>query len=258
MGDAGASTAGSKPTLSVVIPALNEEANIEAAVRQTVAAMGDRFSDYELLLFDDGSTDRTGEIMNALAVADPHIRVTRNPRPHNLGGVYRQGVELARMEYLLMVPGDNENPARALQAPFDAIGQADIVIPYPTNSAVRGLPRHLASRAYVGLLNRLFGLHVRYFNGTVIHRAENLKAIRIETPSFAYQTEILLKLLCARKTYVEVPIEIEPPKPGRRSRAFRWKNLVEVGKTVGRLFVDLRVGGRGARVAQNQGVGRVA
>ncbi len=49
-----------KPTISFVIPALNEEANIANAVREAVAALGDRFRDYELLLFDDGSTDRTG------------------------------------------------------------------------------------------------------------------------------------------------------------------------------------------------------
>jgi glycosyltransferase involved in cell wall biosynthesis len=141
-----------RPTISFVVPALNEEANIADAVREAVASMGDRFSDYELLLFDDGSTDRTGAIMDKLAAADPrHIRVTHNPSPRNLGGVYKQGIALARMDYLLMVPGDNENPGHALQAPFDAIGRADIVLPYPVNSQVRGSARHLVSRTYVGL-----------------------------------------------------------------------------------------------------------
>jgi glycosyltransferase involved in cell wall biosynthesis len=231
-----------RPTISFVIPALNEEANIAAAVREALAAMGDRFSDYELLLFDDGSTDRTGAIMDELAAADPrHIRVTHNPSPRNLGGVYKQGIELARMDYLLMVPGDNENPGHALQAPFDAIGRADIVLPYPVNSQVRGSARHLVSRTYVGLLNHLFGLRVRYYNGTVIHRTANLKGLPIKTSSFAYQAEILIKLLCAGKSFVEVPIRIDPPKEGRRSRAFRWKNVVQVGRTVGDLFLDVRV-----------------
>src|SRR5712691_5510376 len=151
-----------KPTISFVIPALNEEANIADAVREAAAAMGDRFRDYELLLFDDGSTDRTGAIMDDLAAADPaHVRVTHNPTSRNLGGVYKQGIALARMDYILMVPGDNENPGHALQAPFDAIGGADIVLPYPVNSAVRGFARNTVSRIYVGLLNRLFGLRVR-------------------------------------------------------------------------------------------------
>jgi glycosyltransferase involved in cell wall biosynthesis len=231
-----------KPTISIVIPALNEEANIAAAVREAVAALGDRFADYELLLFDDGSTDGTGAIMDRMAAADPrHVRVTHNASPRNLGGVYKQGIALARMEYLLMVPGDNENPGHALQAPFDAIGRADIVLPYPVNSAVRGLVRHAVSCAYVALLNGLFGLRVRYYNGTVIHRTANLKGLSVKTSSFAYQAEILIKLLCAGKSFVEVPIRIEPPKEGRRSRAFRWKNMVQVGRTLGDLFLDLRV-----------------
>ena len=232
----------SKPTVSFVVPALNEEANIADAVREAVAAMRDRFGDYELLLFDDGSTDRTGAIMDQLAADDPrHVRVTHNPSPRNLGGVYKQGIELARMDYILMVPGDNENPGHALQAPFDAIGRAEIVLPYPVNSAVRGSARHLVSRTYVGLLNRLFGLRVRYYNGTVIHRTANLKGLSIKTSSFAYQAEILIKLLCAGKSFVEVPIQIDPPKEGRRSRAFRWKNMVQVGRTLGDLFLDIRI-----------------
>ncbi len=231
-----------KPTISVVVPALNEEASIADAVREAVASMRDRFGDYELLLFDDGSTDRTGAIMEELAAADPrHIRVIHNATPRNLGGVYKQGIERARMEYLVMVPGDNENPGAAMQAPFDAIGRADIVLPYPVNSAVRGFGRHLVSQLYLGLLNHLFGLHIRYYNGTVIHRTANLKGLSIKTSSFAYQAEILIKLLCAGKSFVEVPIEIEPPKVGRRSRAFRWKNVVEVGRTLGALFVDIRM-----------------
>jgi dolichol-phosphate mannosyltransferase len=231
-----------KPTISFVIPALNEEANIANAAREAVAALGDRFRDYELLLFDDGSTDRTGAIMDELAVTDAaHVRVTHNPAPRNLGGVYKQGIALARMDYILMVPGDNENPGHALQAPFDAIGRADIVLPYPVNSDVRGFARHTVSRIYVGLLNRLFGLRVRYYNGTVIHRTANLKGLAIETSSFAYQAEILIKLLCAGKTFVEVPIRIDPPRAGRRSRAFRWKNMVEVGRTLADLFMEIRV-----------------
>jgi hypothetical protein len=180
--------------------------------------------------------------MEELAVADPrHIQVIHNATPRNLGGVYKQGIERARMEYLVMVPGDNENPGAAMQAPFDAIGRADIILPYPVNSAVRGFGRHLVSRVYVGLLNRLFGLHIRYYNGTVIHRTANLKGLSIKTSSFAYQAEILVKLLCAGKSFVEVSIEIEPPKVCRRSRAFRWKNVVEVGRTLAALFVDIRM-----------------
>ena len=49
------------------------------------------------------------------------------------------------------------------------------------------------------------------------------------------------KFVSAGKSFVEVPIRIDPPKEGRRSRAFRWKNMVQVGRTLGDLFMDIRV-----------------
>jgi hypothetical protein len=49
------------------------------------------------------------------------------------------------------------------------------------------------------------------------------------------------KFVCAGKSFVEVAIRIDPPREGRRSRAFRWKNLVQVGRTLGHLFMGIRV-----------------
>jgi dolichol-phosphate mannosyltransferase len=237
-----------KPTLSVIIPALNEEANIADAVREATRALGERFSDYELLLFDDGSTDRTGEIMDALALEDPHVRVFHHDRPRNLGGVYKHGIEVARFEYVIMVPGDNENPGSALQAPFDALGRADMVLPFPTNLRARPFVRRIGSVGYTTLVNVLFGGRARYYNGTVIHRLDNLRSIEVRTNSFAYQTEILVKLLRRGKTFVEVGIEIEP-RGGRRSQALRVKNLVAVLEALGALWFDVHVRERFARPA---------
>ncbi|HZV01573.1 MAG TPA: glycosyltransferase family 2 protein [Planctomycetota bacterium] len=237
--------AASRPTLSVVIPALNEERHVADAVRDVTFAIGERFADWELLLFDDGSTDRTGAIMDALAAVNPRVRVTHNPHPRNLGGVYKQGIALARFEYLLMVPGDNENPWHALIAPFDALGLADIVVPYNKGSN-RGWFRNLVSRSYTTLVNALFGLRLAYYNGTVIHRTENLKNLTVQTDSFAYQTEILIKLLRAGKSRVEVPVRIES-RAGRRTKAFRWKNLVGVARALWGLVEEVYFSPRATR-----------
>jgi glycosyltransferase involved in cell wall biosynthesis len=229
---------GRRPSISVVVPALNEEAHIEDAVRETVKALGDRFESYELLLIDDGSTDRTGEIMDRLAAGDPqHLRVAHNPSPRNLGGVYKQGIPLARYEYYMFVPGDNENPSSALKAPFDALGKAEIIVPYVPDPKRSRLRRFL-SRGYTTLMNTLFRLRVRYYNGTVIHRTANLKDLHISTSSFAYQSEILVKLLRAGKSYVEVPVEIAQ-QTQRKSKALRLKNVTSVLKAVMALFREI-------------------
>jgi glycosyltransferase involved in cell wall biosynthesis len=226
-------------SLSVIVPALNEERHLEAAVAEVVRAVEGRFDDWEILLFDDGSTDATGAIADRLAAKNPRVVVTHNARPRNLGGVYKQGVAMARCEYLVMIPGDNENPASAMTPVFDAIGRAEIVIPYPDNENARSRARVLISKSYVRILNRLFDLDIPYYNGTVVHRTERLKALAIDTDSFAYQSEILLKLLRSGATWVGVPVRIEP-KPGRRSKALRPSNVAGVGLALVRLFVELR------------------
>jgi dolichol-phosphate mannosyltransferase len=230
-----------KPTLSVIIPALNEEANIAAAVAEVIRVVNNRFADYELLLFDDGSRDRTGEIMDRLAAQNHRIRVTHNPQPRNLGGVYKQGVALAKLDCILMVPGDNENPGDALVPVLDALGKADIVIPYTTNMQVRPWNRRVCSRAYTTLINLLFGHSLRYYNGTSICRTSDLRSIRIRTDSFAYQSEVLLKLLSQGRSYVEVGIQITPPV-GSASKALRLRNVISVLKAVLQLFSEIRFG----------------
>jgi glycosyltransferase involved in cell wall biosynthesis len=227
-----------KPTLSVIVPALNEEQNIAAAVEEVIKAIDDRFADYELLLFNDGSRDRTGEIMEQLAAANPRLRVTHNPQPRNLGGVYKQGIAMARFDYIIMAPGDNENPSVALIPAFEAIGKADIVLPYPANPQARSLARRFVSRGYTLLLNLLFFHWVKYYNGTVINRTADLRSITINTNSFAYQSEVLLKLLKAGRTYYEVGIDIQP-KPGRRSNALKLRNQIAVYRALCQLFVEV-------------------
>jgi len=152
---------------------------------------------------------------------------------------------MASFEYFVMMPGDNENPSSAMLPAFDAIGSADIVVPYVKREG-RALPRRIASRAYVALMNTVFGLNLRYYNGTCIQRTANLRDIYIETDSFAYQAEILVKLLRQGKTFVEVPIEL-PPAGGGQSKAFRAKNVYGVLRSVVRLGIAVRTGARDKR-----------
>ena len=231
-----------KPTMTIVIPALNEEANISAAVQEVLRVVEPRCSEYEILLFNDGSTDRTGSIMEDLARANPKVRVFHNPSPRNTGAVFSQGVEQARYEYIMMVPGDNENPAQALIAPIEAVGKADLVIAYTVNPEVRPLARRIISRAYTTLLNLLFGLRLRYYNGTSIYRTKDLRRIRIGTHSFGHLAERLIKLIKSGSSYWEVGVPIAAPR-GRQSKAFRLKNLIGVGQTILRLFYEVQLRG---------------
>lgn len=227
--------------VSVIIPALNEQENIEAAVASAHEALAGRVEDYELLLFDDGSTDQTGAIMERIASTDSKVRVTHHERPRNLGGVYKHGIALARYEYIFLVPGDNENPTSAIIPVVDLIGRADIIVPYAMNQHDRPLHRRIGSRGYTFLMNHLFGIGLKYFNGTVIHRTDLLRTIPIHTDSFGYQAEILVKTLRAGASFHEVGIRIDAKPASRKSNALTKKNLMAVGQSLGDLFLEVHL-----------------
>jgi glycosyltransferase involved in cell wall biosynthesis len=227
-------------TVSIIIPALNEEGNLADAVGTVLGAIGSRFADYELLIFDDGSTDRTGVIADELAAGNQHIRVIHNPRNMGFGDNYNRGVELARMEYVTMFPGDNEIPGEAIRTILNVVGEADIVVPYISTPAVRSGSRQAISATFVALVNVLFGLRLRYFNGPCVHRRSLLQSIPMRTHGFAYMAAILVRLIRSGCSYVEVPMPLQARQHGR-SKAFKLKNIVSVLRTLGELFWEVRV-----------------
>ena len=234
-----------KPTISVIVPALNEEDNIEPAVNEVISALDGRFSDYELLVFDDGSTDNTGAIIDRLAANDKNVRAIHNENNMGLGYSYKKGVQLAKNDYIVMFPGDNQILKDSMTRIFDMIGRADIVIPYIENYRVRPLSRQLISKSFTTVMNLLFRLNLHYYNGTVIHKREIIQPMPIDTDGFAYQAEILTKLIKSGHGYVEVGVPICERACGF-SKAFYLKNIGRVCWSIVSLFWEFQFKGRGA------------
>ena len=91
------------PKVTVFIPVYNRERYVGAAIDSIFAQS---FSDYELLLIDDGSTDRSLEVMRAYT-ADPRLRVVCNERNLGIPRTRNKGLQLARGEYIAMLDSDD-------------------------------------------------------------------------------------------------------------------------------------------------------
>ncbi len=226
-----------KYTLSIIIPAYNEEENIRAAtksVTDAVAMNESKIIDYEVLIFDDGSKDKTGEIADSLARENFKINVIHNQPNKGFGYNFKKGVEMAKMEYTVLVPGDNEIWSESIRNIFARIGDADIIAAYHTNLEVRPLVRRILSRLYDLSLNFLFGLNLLYYNGPNIIRTEMLKRYLPSTVGFAYMTEIMVKLLKWQKlSYIHIGMKV---RPTRHTQIFKFKNIISVFTTIIRLF----------------------
>lgn len=157
--------------LSIFFPMWNEEAYIERAVGyareacQDLLAKGD-ILDYELIVVDDASTDRTPEIADAMAAADPHVRVVHHPVNRKLGGSMKTGFASATGDVVLYsdadLPFDMAEVAHALR--LLKYYEADVVSAYRHDRTGEGALRAVYTFFYNVLIRRLFGVRMRDIN----------------------------------------------------------------------------------------------
>lgn len=100
-------------SISVFIPALNEDRNLEPTVARLIEALAVTVEDYEIIIIDDGSSDATGAIADRLAAENSVIRVLHNPRNMGLGYCFVQAYREARKNFFVYIPGDNTWPYRS-------------------------------------------------------------------------------------------------------------------------------------------------
>ena len=157
--------------LSVFYPMWNEEDYIERAMRfgkracEDLVESGD-IADYELIIIDDKSTDRTPQIADAMAAADPRVRVIHHERNRKLGGSMKTGFAAATGDLVLYtdadLPFDMEELPRAVRLLRDY--EVDIISAYRFDRTGEGSLRAVYTWVYNGLIKALFGVKVRDIN----------------------------------------------------------------------------------------------
>jgi NAD(P)-dependent dehydrogenase (short-subunit alcohol dehydrogenase family) len=227
-------------SVSVLVPALNEENNLKPTVARLIEALTVTVEDYEIIVVNDGSRDGTGAIADSLAADNPAVRVLHNPRNMGLGYCYAQGYREARKNFFVYIPGDNTWPYRSFVELFGNLGRADIVTSYAINPGVRPFVRRVISRLYTKVLNLLFGCHLNYFNGLTIYPVDFLCRDPATTFGFGFQAEVLLKAINLGLSYIEVGLPIDERTAGG-SKAVTFGNIASVLSTLLRVFTDLRV-----------------
>lgn len=231
---------GTEPTVTVIVAALNEERGLEATVRTVLGVVPRWFADWEILIVDDGSTDATGEIADRLAATAERVTAVHHPRPSCLGGVFQAGLRRARMAHVILLNGKDDTPAEALDRILSLRGRADLIIPVQANGHERPLARRLLSRGFVSLLNAASGLELRYYNHSVLHRAELLRSIELRTRSYGFQAEAIVKLLRRGASYLEVEVD-DRFDAQRATRASSWSNVSGIARLLLGTFYDVRV-----------------
>lgn len=151
--------------LSVILPAFNEEANVEQVVRSCVAYLEARMPDYEILVVNDGSRDRTGEILDQLAGTFTRLRPLHHAQNRGYGAALRTGFDAAVKRFVFYMDGDGQFDIRDLDLLLPLVTDEEHIVTGYRIERQDPFVRRLNAKLFGGWLVRiLLNVRVRDLN----------------------------------------------------------------------------------------------
>lgn len=217
--------------VSILVAAFNEERDLQGAVSAILDAAHRVLEDFEILIVDDGSSDRTGEIADRMSREDRRIRAFHHPRNRGLRAVYATALAEARMDYFIFLAGDNEIHPDSIRDILDATGSADIVIPFHGNPAARPWHRRLMTFVCTTALNALLGNRLRYYQGPNIYPTALARALPRTTKGFFFLAQMTAHAIRLGYTFRHVGL-IHQERAHGTSKAVSLRNIRRALRTI--------------------------
>ena len=216
-------------TISIVIPSHNEEMNIRPLVERILTLYGEYI--HEIIPVNDGSTDRTAEVMRQLAAEDDRIKPLHRVPPNGVGLAIRDGLAAATGRYVLTMDCDFQHLLPEFRDLFDRAAEGyDVVIGsrFSRHSVLLNYPflKIFANRAFHAIAVVLFGRRIRdVTNNLKIMRREVVQDLRLRQRGFAVNAETGLQPLVLGYNVEQVPISWINRTPGMGVSSFRLANV---------------------------------
>ena len=234
--------AGSLHSLSIVLPAYNEEAVIGATLEHVLNALGvkdgpvERVKDFEVIVVNDGSTDRTGAILSAIMETESRVRVVTHAHNQGYGSALVDGFDAATKELTFFMDSDGQFDIRDLSRLLSFVDDYDAVIGYRLDRQDTWM-RKLNAWGWKVLVRNVLGVRVRDIDCAFkLLRTDCLHQHPLETRGAMINAELLYKLKRAGCTYREVGVHHLPRRGGRATGA----NLRVIARAFRELFIYKR------------------
>jgi dolichol-phosphate mannosyltransferase len=206
-------TAGAE--VSFIMPAYNEESCIEAAVTEARDALRRHAGRFEIVVVDDGSADRTSELLAELSKKIPELRAVRHEKNAGYGAALRTGFNAAKMPLIFYTDCDCQFDPAEIASLLPFAKDYDIVAGYRIRRQDT-LLRFLVSRSYNLMIRLLFGVTVRDINCAFkLFRREVFDKLKIESDEFFVPAEIFAKARALGMTVHEVGVSHFPRRAGK-------------------------------------------
>lgn len=221
--------------LSLFFPAYNEEGNIKNTVEKAIPVLKNVASKYELLIVDDGSKDKTGEIADKLAEEYSFIRVVHHHPNQGYGAALKSGFYNSKQEWIVFTDSDGQFDFSEVTRLIEKSGEADIVAGYrinrqdPLMRKIFGFGWTFLSRLLLGVGVRDVDCAFKLVKKKVIDTIPPLQSTR----GGMISPELLGRAKKAGFKIVEVGVHHYPRKEGKQTGAnlkVIFKSFMDLGK----------------------------
>jgi glycosyltransferase involved in cell wall biosynthesis len=229
---------GDKFDITFFVSCYNEEEFIVATLDTVQSAMDGLGLTYDIVVIDDGSRDRSCDLVERYIAENPNVSIVFRQNAQNKGWAqnYIDSAFIGKGRYHRAICGDNSEMVSTIRTVLQPLGEADIIIPYYVEVEHKTRFRHIVSSAYTFIVNLLSGNSLHYYNGLPIHRRYNIMRWHPDTRGFGFQAYILCLLLGQGATFKEVALSATERRGGS-SNALTWRNLLSVTHTLSEIFL---------------------
>ncbi len=226
-------------SVSLVIPAYNEEEALPRTFERCLHTLQQCTSDYEIVMLDDCSCDGTWPVMQELCRRDPaRIRALRHPENRGIAVTFEDLYRAAGKEFVFLIPADGEYPPEALGQCMPLMDRgADIVI-CTRNTKHYTLYRQCISRAYRHLTTFLFGVDLRDPGSIKCVRRSVMTDVPVRSTSVYVEVERIIRALRSGYRYSVIPIQVDTRKSGQ-ARGARFSTVMKAVRDLFSLWWEM-------------------
>ena len=202
-------------SLSVVFPAFNEEANIRGVVEDAYRTVPKLAPIFEIIVVNDGSKDRTGDICDRLVEELSNVRVVHHPRNRGYGAALKSGITLARYDLIFFTDADGQFDLTEVAALLEEADAYDIVAGYrarrqdPPHRLLFAWGWNILVRIVLGIRIRDIDCAFKVFNRRVFDK------VQINSVGAMVNTEIFAQVSRFGMTVKEVRVSHFPRRHGK-------------------------------------------
>ncbi|MCH8903496.1 MAG: glycosyltransferase family 2 protein [Bacteroidetes bacterium] len=205
-------------SLSLIIPAYNEETNIKESVQTNIDVLRESNIEHEIVIIDDGSKDRTRQIIEE-NFSEVTAVIFHSKENGGFGSALKKGIQLSTKSYVFFVAVDSPLTKDVLDAFVSNIGKADILVSHRVDRKGYTHRMKLNSKLYHFLISLLFGLSLKDYNWIQLYNRKLFDEISIENEYIFMLAEVLIKAKRRNFSFFEFPVEMQARKGGSQTAA---------------------------------------